>query len=243
MTTSIMMVTYNRLELTQRMLRSLFQNTDVPFRLIIVDNGSTDGTIQWLQSMPQDQPLCQSYDIHLNENNLGIAKGRNLGLQIADRYQDDWLATVDNDVEFPAGWLRECIEIMETVPKYSVGLNMESVQYPISTIHGKTFQVKPQGNLGTACAVFNRKLHQEIGFFCTEFGLYGEEDADFFFRARIAGYRLGYLLKPGIHFGEGELDTGEYRKFKDSCRGNNIANFQKRCHQYMGGQCPIYLDP
>ena len=74
-----------------------------------------------------------------------------------------------------------------------------------------------------------------------ENGLYGKEDADFFFRARRMGYQIGYIERMGNHFGTGDLDTGEYRKFKDGCRTNNVANFQKKCHEYVSGKRSIYL--
>lgn len=245
-----MFVTYNRLELTKRMLTSLYQTVDVPYRLIIVDNGSTDGTVEFLQEMEKISTLqtenglhmpYMTLDIHYFEKNMGIAVGRNQGLKLADKYQDPWLATVDNDVELPQGWLKECIEIIEANPNYTIGVNMEGVAYPVISKNGKNFQNKTAGNLGTAAAVFNRRLHQLIGFFCMDFGLYGEEDADFFFRARVGGFQCGYIERAGNHFGIGELDTGEYRKFKDGCRTNNITNFQKKCYQYLGGKQSIYI--
>lgn len=239
-----MFVTYNRLDLTKRMLDNLYQVTNVPFRLCIVDNGSTDGTVDYLkdlQEMDDDPEYCVGIDVHYFDKNMGIAVGRNQALRLADKYQDPWLATADNDVELPNGWLKECLEIMEANPNYSIGVNMEGTRYPSVTKNGKTFQHKSAGNLGTAAAVFNRRLHQLIGFFCQDFGLYGEEDADFFFRARCVGYQLGYLETMGNHFGVGELDTGEYRAFKDSCRNKNISHFQQNCHQYMSGAKSVYI--
>ena len=50
MTTSIMFVTYNRVNFTQRMLESFFKNTTSPYHLIIVDNGSTDETVPYLEA-------------------------------------------------------------------------------------------------------------------------------------------------------------------------------------------------
>lgn len=248
MTTSIMFVTYNRLDLTKRMLDSLVKNTNSPYRLIIVDNASTDGTAEWLIKLKRsylnylsDSTHCQGLDIHINDKNLGIGPGRNKGLEIAAQYKDPWLSTLDNDVELNPGWLKECIEIMEVNPRLALGLNMENVAYPLVTRGGKTFQVKPAGNLGTACTVFHRDLHDRIGFFNTEYGLYGEEDADFFFRARLVGWDLGYLKDMGVHFGQGELDTGEYREFKDSCRGKNLVKFRQNCRDYAAGQKPYYI--
>lgn len=236
-----MFVTYNRLPLTQRMLESLFKNTDSPYRLIIVDNGSTDGTVEWLKNLTHSSHYCQGYDYHLNNKNYGIATGRNQGLEIADKYNDDWLSTLDNDIELPNKWLTECIEILEKNPKLAMGINMEDVSYPLVIRGGKSFQVKPVGNLGTACTVFHRDLHKLLGFFTTEYGLYGEEDADFFYRARLVGWDMGYIKEMGLHFGCGELDIGEYREFKDACRSKNLAKFRQNCMEYSCRKKPLYV--
>lgn len=238
MTTSLMMVTYNRLELTKRMLESLFQHTDSLFRLIIVDNGSTDGTVEWLKEDPWLKEKvwktdhCVGQDIQFNKKNEGIAIGRNQGLKIANRYNDEWLSTLDNDIEFTPSWLSKALDILSTNPKFAIGLNMEGKPYPLLNRHGKSFQYKREGNLGTACTVFSRELHKAIGYFTTEFGLYGEEDADYFYRARLSGWEMAYLPEMGTHFGQGELDQGEYREFKNECHSKNLAQFRKNCADY-----------
>lgn len=240
-TVSIMLVTYNRLPLTQRMLESFFKGTDSNYRLIIVDNGSTDGTVDWLKELNPVGGYCQGYHTHFNEKNMGISIGRNQAMLIADQYKDPWLCTLDNDIDLHSGWLTDCLDIVKTNHKFAIGLNMEGTDYPIKTMNGKQVQWKNAGNLGTACSLFHRKLHDAIGFFTTEFGLYGEEDADFFFRARQAGWSLGYLPKNGIHFGEGELDTGEYREFKTAQHKKNLSLFQKNCYDYMAKRKSIYI--
>src|ERR1700676_991218 len=75
--TSVMLITYNRLPLTQRMLQNFFQTTDSPYRLIVVDNGSTDGTVEWLQQLNPENTFCQGYHTHFYDKNKGIAIGRN----------------------------------------------------------------------------------------------------------------------------------------------------------------------
>jgi GT2 family glycosyltransferase len=238
---SVMMITYNRLDLTKRMLENFFANTDTPYRLIVIDNGSVDGTPQFLENMkPTDNQYCISYDYLLNKENRGIAIGRNQALKIANQYDDPWLSTMDNDVEVPNGWLKECIEIIKANPNYCIGVNMEDVRYPLVTKNGKKLQFKGLGNLGTACTVFPRDLHTKIGFFHA-YALYGEDDTNFFFRARVAGYQLGYLSEMGKHFGTGELDKGEYREFKDKCRVGNVAKFQKDCRDYTNKTKSIYV--
>lgn len=241
MTTSIMMVTYNRLELTKRMFDNFIKSTDSPFRLIVVDNGSTDGTVEWLTQLKPDTPHCQGYVTHFNEKNMGIGIGRNQGLLIADKFNDPYLCTIDNDIELHKGWLTECLGVVKSNPKVAIGVNFEGKNYPLVMMNGYQVQWKRDGNLGTALTVFSRKLHEAIGFFIMEFGLYGEEDADFFFRAREAGWQIGYLPTNGVHFGEGDLDTGEYREFKTAQHQKNLKAFQKNCWDYKGRMKSIYI--
>lgn len=241
--TSIMVVTYNRLELTKRFFESLLKTTpellNGEARLIIVDNGSKDGTVEYLEEMQEKYSFIS--DVYFYHENKGIGVGRSKCLQLANRYDDPYLATLDNDVELPQGWLTQCIDILKSNPEFALGVNMEGKPYPMTTRNGKTFQLKPAGNLGTACTVFPRMLHLQIGYFITEFGLYGEEDADFFFRARCLGYQMGYLEQMGNHFGEGELDQGEYREFKTKSHNENYKPFIKTCHEYSQGKRPLYI--
>jgi len=238
---TLMMVTYNRLELTKKTLDNLSQVTNYPHRLIIIDNGSTDGTIEWLRTIKYNNSSCIGLDVEFNQNNLGIAHGRNQGLKISDRYNDPWLVTIDNDIELYDGWLNECVGFMEINPKYSIGINFEPNDYPILNKNGKLFQYKQHGNIGTACAAFSRQLHNVLGFFSMEYGNYGEEDADYFMRSRYVGYELGYLVKRGVHLGEGAADIGEYREFKTKSHADNLEKFRSNCRAYVVGTKSLYI--
>jgi len=239
-----MFCTYNRLDFTKRMLDSFLKNTTSPYHLLIVDNGSTDGTQEYLATTLHNihgNESCLGVEFQFNQKNKGIAVGRNQGLLMAQKYKDDYLSTLDNDIEFPVNWLENCIDILKVNPTFALGMNFEHINYPLHTINGKEFQVKPAGNLGTACTVFPQSLHQAIGYFTTEYGLYGEEDADYFFRARMAGYQMGYLKENGVHFGEGPEDTGPYREFKTKQHADNLAKFQANCHAYMARRKPFFI--
>ena len=243
MTASIMIVTYNRIELTKKTLEGLFERTDYPFNLIFVDNNSTDGTADYLYKTCADaiteNAFLKSFTILRNEKNLGIAVARNQALEAS---HDPWLSTMDNDVLVPKGWLSSCVEILTRNPQYGMlGVNMENVTYPLVKVNDLEWQGKPRGNLGTACTVFNRSLHKMLGYFNTEYGLYGEEDADFGMRVRVLGLKMGYLKENGTHLGEGNEDVGTYREFKTACHQKNLKKFNSNCVLYSSGKKSLYI--
>lgn len=249
MTASIMMVTYNRLDLTKETLRNLFLNTKYPYNLIIVDNGSSDETISYLDktlySEMENHESFKDYRVISNRKNLGVAIGRNLALyEAVNHYKSEWLATVDNDVILPSGWLTEAIEIIDANPRFaSIGVNVENLPTKMVTFNGKTFQEKQKGNLGTAAMVFNKKLHKMLGYFNhKDFGLYGEEDSDWGMRTRVLGFRLGYIEKMGSHLGVDEKDQGEYREFKTRSHRNNLKKFNNNVREYMSRKRDLYID-
>lgn len=240
---SIMMVTYNRLNLTKQTLACLFENTDYPFNLIVIDNASRDGSGDFVYDFLADKvgksDFFKGFTLVRNETNLGIAVARNQALQVA---KDEWLSTLDNDVLVPKKWLSQCIGILNSDARYGMlGVNMENVAYPLVKRGEHEWQNKPKGNLGTACTVFNRSLHKTLGFFNTEYGLYGEEDADFGMRVRVLGLKLGYLKDNGIHVGEGENDVGEYRQFKTASHKANLKKFNENCVAYANGRKSLYI--
>lgn len=240
---SLMMVTYNRLELTRQTLDCIFENTDYPFNLIVVDNASSDKTVDYLYTVCGDRVAANTnlkgFKLQRNESNLGIAVARNQALLMAE---GDWLCTLDNDVLLPKCWLTQCIDILAHNPKFGMlGVNMEDTNYGLVRNAEHEWQEKPRGNLGTACTVFNRSLHKLLGFFNTEYGLYGEEDADLGMRVRVMGLRMGYLKENGKHIGEGEADSGEYRAFKTAAHQANLALFQRNCAAYVARRKPLYI--
>ena len=241
--TTLMMVTYNRLDLTKKTINHLKESIKIPCNLVVVDNKSEDETFAYLCDLGTELPKpFEKIDIISLGENRGIAKGRNIALQRADELKTKWYCTIDNDVMMPEGWLSECIDILKRNREYGIiGVNMENKQYPIITKNGCSFQNKPQGNLGTACMVFKKQVHQMIGFFNTEYGQYGEEDADFGMRTRVAGFKLGYICKMGTHLGADESEVSEYRKFKTKQHADNLALFQQNCALYAQRRKPLYI--
>lgn len=243
---AIMIVTYNRLELTKQTISSLFETVDYPFRLVFVDNNSTDETVEYLKSLELMVDRVDNFkgmSLRINKENQGIAIGRNQGLVDANKTDATWYATLDNDVLLPKGWASECIDILTKCPMYAkIGVNFEGKKYPEITLNGKTFQTKRQGNLGTACMVFNKKIHKLIGFFNhLDYKYYGHEDADYSSRIKSLGLQIGYIKSNGTHIGEDGDNGGEYREFKNEYHAKNLAKFYENSRLYMAKKKSVYI--
>ncbi|HPW54399.1 MAG TPA: glycosyltransferase [Thermoanaerobaculaceae bacterium] len=97
---SIIVVTYHNLALTQKCLDSVLARTEWPcFEVVVVDNGSTDGTPDYLRAMAERSPQLR---LILNPDNKGFAAANNQGLAVA---RGDVLVLLNNDTVVPRGWL------------------------------------------------------------------------------------------------------------------------------------------
>ena len=95
---TVVILTWNGLAYTRRCLESLRASTDHPdYRVVVVDNASTDGTVEYLQSQTW-------ITLIRNSANLGFAKGNNIAIQKLDPAQD--VVLLNNDTEIHrADWL------------------------------------------------------------------------------------------------------------------------------------------
>lgn len=82
-------VTYNRLPMLQRNIDCLRANKPIT-QIVVIDNGSTDGTAQWLDSQPDLKVVHQ--------NNVGGSGGFYTGIERAMDYNPDWVWCMDDDV-------------------------------------------------------------------------------------------------------------------------------------------------
>lgn len=115
-TVNIIIVTWNALDYTKISLSSLFKNTHYPAFLTIVDNGSTDGTIEYLDNL---QPLGAIKQIKLikNKKNLGYGGAINQGYL---QFNTNYVVVANNDVIFTESWLTKLINVYEKEPNIGV---------------------------------------------------------------------------------------------------------------------------
>lgn len=237
---NICIVTYNRLDYTRRVFEALEHNPPgCPHVLTVVDNGSTDGTAEWLREQVAQGRI---HNLYLLPENVGVSRAQNLAW--ATEPEMHYLK-LDNDmVPQRPGWLLPMVLLAESLPEVgAVAYNVEPVSYPLTIRWGWPVRVKGQGNLGGACLLIPHRVHQKVGFWCEDYGLYGEEDADMGFRLRRLGLLNVYMpdehaffhlpsgraarIDPVTLQAVGGDEDPAYRQHKDTWRRKNLRERQR----------------
>jgi hypothetical protein len=195
----VVTVNWNQPKLTFECIQSLRANNDLPFSLVIVDNGSTDGSVDVLRDIQPDKLI-------VNQTNLGFASGFNAGIKYALSQGADYVFMVNNDTISEPKMLDTLIgtamrldaEIASPAIFYaSAPDQIWSAGGKISTLlsapldghsRNKPLPTKPvQRDFFSGCALLIDKIaFEKIGFFDENFFLY-YEDLDFLMRAKIKG--------------------------------------------------------
>ena len=104
--TSVIVPCWNQLDFTRHCLRALFRYTDRPWELIVIDNGSTDGTGEFLAGVQVGGRVPVTV-IH-NERNRGFPAAINQGLRAA---RGEFLVMLNNDAVVTEAWLEHLIAL------------------------------------------------------------------------------------------------------------------------------------
>lgn len=88
---SVLIITYNRLTLLPKAVASVLAQSYQDWELVLVDNGSVDGTAAYGRALAERDPRIRYFN---NGVNLGIAKSRNLGVALA---RGEYIAMLDSD--------------------------------------------------------------------------------------------------------------------------------------------------
>ncbi len=183
--TSIVVTTWNSFDLTKQCIKSIQKNTILPFEIILVDNGSKDGSIQKLEKEFSNLKIIK------NKVNKGFPYALNQGYKEAKGH---YVVHLNNDAFVTENWLEELIKTIDLDPKLIV-VGVKEIS-PLMYENKKLIEdIKQKPNKKKlTCPVgwiTKKKFIEEIGFTdTTHFSpIYGEE-ADWNFRARKKGYKI-----------------------------------------------------
>lgn len=199
--TSIIIPCWNQLRYTEECVRSLLARTRQPYELILIDNGSVDGTARFLRGLAAEHPFIRPIR---NRRNLGFARAVNQGMALSRGKYVVWL---NNDAVVTPNWLERMIRCAEAgrrtgaVGPYTNDAGFQNVPAPYQTLDelpvfseawamlhaGKS---RPIRALDGFCMLLKRHVVQRIGPLDERFGLGYYEDSDYCLRLRQRGYAL-----------------------------------------------------
>lgn len=199
---SVVVLAWDQLHHTVRCVDSIRANTDVPYELVIVDNGSAaDG--RSFAERAADTAVC------LDEN-VGFAAGMNRGLAAA---RGEWVCFLNNDTAVPAGWagrLRDTVADNSrcgfVVPAVTAAANSRTVRSApgdaVSLLD--PFELPPSG-----VVVFGATaLMRELGGWDENLGLAGGEDLDLAFKVWVNDLDIVFDSRVLVeHVGKGTAAT------------------------------------
>ena len=197
---SVVIPTWNGRELLAAALASLREQRFRGFEVVVVDNGSTDGTLEWVRA---DHPEAEL--VVLGENR-GFAGAVNAGIGHA---RGEFVALLNNDMELDPGWLAELVAALDAHPDAgSAASKLRMLRDPglldgagdVVTWYGATWrrghgepdrgQYDEPGVIASPCAgaaLYRRRALEAVGSFDERFFAY-LEDADWGLRAQLAGW-------------------------------------------------------
>ena len=232
----VIILTYNQQNKTLECLSSLLGGQDIPFNVLVWDNGSRDNTLVRVKEIFPD---VLTYD---SESNLGVAGGRNASAKMAiQELGATHILFLDNDILVEPGFVGALYEPFERESQLGQtqaklrfmhnhnlindggGAQISFVFWRVKPVgfgevdHGQYDAPHPCISCGGAMMV-RSDVFQQLNGFDPLFGPFGPEDLDFSLRLQKAGYKAMYIPKAvGYHqvshtYGEGYSE--EYARHK-----------------------------
>jgi len=210
----IVMTTWKREELTTLSLSVLEKNTNYPYRLILIDNGSKEDAREF---------YAQTADIYIKlDKNYGLEKAKNIGM---DYVESDYFISTDNDILVPpegpltdnqGDWLESLIMLKDGLPEYAaIALRPQTL---VGTDDKKVFTdedsiITEFSHIPGYMRIMDTKLTKEAGAWGDKRPLRGHEELWISNKFKEMGYKVGWAtqLRCCHLFGEDNWGYGDLK--------------------------------
>lgn len=245
---------YNQLGFTKACLESIRKNTLLKdYRLVVVDNASTDDTLKWLSGF-RDENMT----IIANGKNLGFAKAINQGIELS---RADYIGFLNNDIEVSKGWLTSLITILASDKTVGAvgpvcsnnhdwqGFDRVKAKFPVFNVDApedfekraqiisdrfKNKYIHVRGMLAFFCTLLPMGVVRKIGLLDEGFEYTGDDD-DYARRLERAGYKLALSLGTYIKHRSETTGRAVYGDKKKELSAKSIRRLKEKYPDYYGG--------
>lgn len=209
---SVIILAFNNLDFSRACIESVLKHTHYPnLEIIVVDNGSTDGSMAYFEKISEEHP---SIEIVCNGENLGFAGGNNRGIEVAS---GEIVVLLNNDTYVAPGWLHALIgkmggpdglDVAGPVTNNIGNEAMVEIAYDsMESMAGAALEycwqhageVLRVDNLAFFCVAISRRVIDSVGLLDESFQGGFFEDDDYCRRATEAGFRLGIVEDSFVH--------------------------------------------
>lgn len=212
---SIILINYKRADDTIACIESLYKSSYNNFDIILVDNGSNDGSVEILQNK------FPNINIIANPDNFGFSEGNNIAIRLALENNYKFFLLLNNDTIVAKDSLTHLIDTIKSQPQIGVtGGKILYFNHPeliwfaggsfnFNSSKGKHYGIKEK-DIGQydiyretdyitgCCLLTKREVLDKIGLLDSNYFAY-LEDVDFCLRAKLAGYSIVYQPKAVIY--------------------------------------------
>jgi len=223
MDTAVLIPTWNRLDYLKICLKYYYEYTRNPHILVIVDNGSTDGTKEWLKDLEKTNNF-NHHNIDLRvwyfKKNYGLFRPQNLFMRTF-KDQVKYLGLVHDDTLVCNNWIERFIKILSVVP-HSAIISPDDRHW--GTPATEKFGVKYLGEKDTdswglfdfndECQLMKSEIIEKIGYY--ENNVYGQTDSNYYGNIRNLGYITAVdpsqIMEKVYDLPEGKEASQKYKK-------------------------------
>lgn len=217
---SVVIAAYNAEPFLCDLMESTLGQTHEDFEVVIVDDGSTDRTLELLREYEKRDDRVRV----ISQENQGASIARNRGIEAA---RADWIALMDADDTMEPNRLERQIAFIEEHPELHLAATMVihidadgreiGRSVPVLTRHEEVEAAKQRGDIigfHQNTVLMRRDVFQAVGGYRHEF--WPGEDMDLWARIVYSGYRVlvqpEYLVRYRVHGSSASVQTREYRE-------------------------------